>query len=211
MLKKILCAASIALLAAGSASASTIALQWSNSGSSGSSSFTRGWGFSTNTAINISSIGWFDFGNDGLATSHQVGIWNTSGELLMSGNVAAGTLDPLLAGFRYSSALTGTTMLMAGTYVVAGLSSSADDTWRYVDSSDVTMGSAITFLGDRTSNTEVFEYAGSQQGFDVGYFGANFQYDVANAVPEPSTLPLSAIGLAALGAAAYSRRRSKAV
>jgi hypothetical protein len=209
MSKKLLAFALAAVLGTGSAAASTIALQWSGSGTAGGSEQTRGWAFTSNQAINIASLGWFDYEGNGLVDSHQVGIWDASGNLQMSGTVGAGTGDPLLAGFRYTTALTGTTLLAAGTYVVAGLSTYDDDAWREVDPARVTMGSAITYLEDRTSESTMFEFAGETQGLDVGYFGANFEYDAAAAVPEPSVVSLSLLGLGMMGVAARKRRRAK--
>lgn len=210
MIKHILAAALVAALGTGSACASTIALQWSGSGSVGGSEQTRGWAFSTDRAIQVNALGWFDYEDNGLVDAHEVGIWDASGRLLLSGVVGAGTDDPLLAGFRYSGALTGTRMLAAGSYVVAGLSTYDDDAWREVDMASVTLGAGIRYLEDRTSDSPVFEYAGVTQGYDVGYFGANFQYDeVAAQVPEPSAMALSLFGLGMMGAAARRRRRGK--
>ena len=207
MIKKISAALLLSGFALANANAATIALQWSGTGSGGFSAHTRGWEFSSSASIDVTSLGWFDFANDGLADSHKVGVWDSLGNLLMTGTVAAGNADPLLAGFRYTSALSGTTTLAAGSYVVAGLSTNADQTWRNVSPAAVTTGPEISYIEDRTSGTSVFEYADFHQGFDVGYFGANFQY---NAVPEPAALPLSLLGLVLLGVATRARRRSKA-
>jgi len=208
MIKNILAAALVAALGMGSACASTIALQWSDSGSVGGSEQTRGWAFSTDRAIKVTSLGWFDYEGNGLVNAHEVGIWDANGTLLLSGVVDAGDADPLLAGFRYSSALGGTGLLAAGSYVVAGLSTYDDDAWRNVDMASVTLGAGITYLEDRTSETAAFEFAGVAQGYDVGYFGANFQYDeVAAEVPEPSAMALSLFGLGMMGLATRRRRR----
>ena len=209
MYKKIAAALIIAASAAASAHAGTVALTWSGSGSEGSSSRTRGWAFSSSTAIDITSLGWFDFQDDGLATSHQVGIWDFSGKLLLQGTVAAGTSDPLLSGFRFTDALGGTTRLAAGNYVVAGLSTSDDSSWRAVDPAFVTMGAHVSYIGDRTNSLEEFGYAGDYQGLDVGYFGANFQYELVSAVPEPASLALSLLGLGLLGTHLRTRRRAR--
>lgn len=210
MLNKLTAALLVTACALGNASAATIALQWSGTGSSGFSQQTRGWAFSSSADINVTSLGWFDYAGDGLFDSHLIGVWDSAGNLLMTGTVAAGAADPLLAGFRYTSALSGMTVLAAGSYVVAGLSTEPDRTWRLVDEAAVTMGPEITYIEDRTSGTMVFEYADFHQGFDVGYFGANFQYELATDVPEPAALPLSLLGLGLLAIATRARRRSRA-
>lgn len=208
MIKKWMVASLIAAATMGSASASTIALSWSGTGADGTSAYTRGWAFSSNAAINVTSLGWFDFDNDGLNASHQVGIWDMSGNLIISGTVAAGAADPLLSGFRYTNALSGATTLAAGDYVVAGLSSVSDVGWRYVDPAAVTMGAEISYIEDRSSGDTDFGYAWEYDGYQVGYFGANFQYDAVTDVPEPAALSLSLLGLGLLGCLHRSRRRT---
>ncbi len=50
----------------------------------------------------IDKLGVFDAGGDGLATPHQVGIWEIStGKLVVSATVPAGTAGELIDGFRY--------------------------------------------------------------------------------------------------------------
>src|SRR5262249_5274974 len=112
-------------LAAPGARADPIALTFTG-GTTSTSGTTRGWSFTTADSLTVTPLGWWDFGNDGLAASHQVGIWNTSGTLLMSATVASGTTDPLASGFRFDSALTGTTTLAPGTYVIGGKSEVSD-------------------------------------------------------------------------------------
>src|SRR5262249_58403989 len=110
---------------------------------------TRGWSFTTADSLTVTALGWWDFGNDGLAASHQVGIWNTSGTLLMSATVASGTTDPLASGFRFDSALTGTTTLAPGTYVIGGKSEVSDLVAFIVPAGNVTLAPGITFIQNR--------------------------------------------------------------
>ena len=53
-----------------------------------------GWEFDVTAAISVVNLGWFDDGS-GLSVSHPIGIFNTSGALLGSAEVAAG--DPLVS------------------------------------------------------------------------------------------------------------------
>jgi len=65
----------------------------------------QGLGVYIDQAISVTSLGWWDYDADGLAASHQVGIWNTAGTLLLSATVASGTADPLIDRFRFNSTL----------------------------------------------------------------------------------------------------------
>lgn len=49
----------------------------------------------------FSSLGFFDFGQDGLAASYQVGLWDSSQNLLASAIVTPSS--PLIGDFRYAS------------------------------------------------------------------------------------------------------------
>jgi hypothetical protein len=65
---------------------------------------TKGWSFynGPNNPIAITQLGIFDSGGDGLASSHQIGLWATDGTLLASAIVPAGLLAPLVDGYRYA-------------------------------------------------------------------------------------------------------------
>lgn len=84
------------------------------------------WSFSTANSITVTSLGWWDYQNDGLTESHQVVIWDMSGTQLISGTVAAGMIDPLISDFRFNSSLTGKTTLAPEAYVIGGLSTMHD-------------------------------------------------------------------------------------
>src|SRR5438477_11587207 len=99
--------AALMVLCPVNARADSIALTFSGGTPLGFFPSTNGWAFSTASAITVTSLGYWDFGSDGLATSHQVGIWDSAGTLLMSGTVAAGTADSLSNGFRFNSTISG--------------------------------------------------------------------------------------------------------
>jgi MYXO-CTERM domain-containing protein len=194
-------------------SATTIALEWSPSGSTGISRFTRGWAFETSMPLTITHLGWYDAELNGLAQSHPVGIWNDGGTLLISGTVAAGTTDPLDGRFRYTDELAGNQILPAGSYVIGGLSTSKDPGIRLIPLANLTAAAGITFLGDRTNSTKnLFSFPSESQDLRGGYFGPNFKADTVSFVSEPPTPGVpeptpAALSLLALAALATPRRR----
>ena len=91
------------------------------------SNFNVGWSFTVNSPIVVTSLGYFDGGSLGLNESHNVGIYTSTGTLLTSATVAAGTAEPLVAstgtqpanGFRYQAI--SAYILAPGSYSIAGL------------------------------------------------------------------------------------------
>ncbi|KPK47500.1 MAG: hypothetical protein AMK72_08365 [Planctomycetes bacterium SM23_25] len=61
---------------------------------------TVGWSFSVNSVVEVSSLGFFDSGLDGLREPHLVGIWDENQQLLASAEVRAGEHDPLVGKYR---------------------------------------------------------------------------------------------------------------
>src|SRR5262249_25328874 len=55
-----------------------------------------GYKFEVNAPITVTQLGYYDSGQDGLAESHAVGIYDLSQNLLVSGTVDAGTADELV-------------------------------------------------------------------------------------------------------------------
>jgi hypothetical protein len=87
---------------------------------------TLGYEFTPASAISVSALGFADLPSakvprvgDGLEQPQFVGLWSTSGVLLASATIPAGTAAPLIDGFRYSS-LPGSISLAAGrTYILS--------------------------------------------------------------------------------------------
>ncbi len=62
---------------------------------------TRGWSFTVSAPIVVEQLGFWDSSQDGLATSHGVGLWRGDGTLLTSATVPAGTGGTLVGTFRW--------------------------------------------------------------------------------------------------------------
>jgi hypothetical protein len=75
-----------------------------------------GWQFTVGSnPIEVTELGYQDFGSDGLVASHQVGIWRLSDESLI-GSVAvpSGTVGTLEGFFRYAALSSPLTLVSPG-------------------------------------------------------------------------------------------------
>jgi hypothetical protein len=75
--------------------------------------------FLVNTNTSVLAVGYYDDGNDGLGTSHDIAFWNDTTNTLVSGSeatVAAGTVDPLMNDFRYVNLSHSINLIAGDTY-----------------------------------------------------------------------------------------------
>lgn len=164
---------------------------------------TLGWEFTVNSTVNLTAFGFF---NDGgaISTSHQVGLWDTSGNLLTSGTVGPSASDTTIGLFDYST--TAPYTLQAGTtYVIGALLSSSDA--YYVDPSSIGPDPSISWVqGQYDTNGAAaltFPQTALDPAFGEGYafFGPSFE--VASlappGVPEPTSLIAVPVGMVMLG------------
>ena len=170
-----------------------------------------GWSFNLANTITVTSLGYFDADSDGLFEAHRVGIWDNNGSLLLESTVQAGTVDPLLDGFRYNSSLVGTPLLGPGDYVIGGLSPTPLGDPFLRNAGQMTEP-GITWTGTNLNFGGGFAEPLPYSGFDAGVFGPNFQFETASAVPEidtgSATLPLAFCIL--MGLLVCDRRRGTA-
>jgi hypothetical protein len=165
--------------------------------------FTLGWQFDLSQSITVTALGAFDDSQDGLAESHDVGIWNSAGNLMGMTTVSAGTVDPLVNQFRYSSV---SFTLGPGTYEIGALwLDGADNNTFQGDVTSFTTGTGVSFIqnsyiagGTLTDPTNTVDN-------EAAFFGPNFLYNTNNSTPEPGTLVLLGSGL--LGAVGVIRRK----
>jgi hypothetical protein len=91
----------------------------------------------------VSSLGFFDYLEDGLGESHTIGIFNSTGNLLTSAVVSSGMEKPLEDGFRYTD-IAPLTLNTGQSYTVAALFLTNADFIGYSDVEDTIVNSSIS-------------------------------------------------------------------
>ena len=155
-------------------------------------SYSLGWRFTANQNINVSALGFYDDLSDGLAASHEVGIFDVlTCQLIVSTTVTPS--DPITGFFRYRDVPTA--QLTAGRdYYIAGVTNGND---KYaVGVGTLNVDPAITFWGfaiygntQTTSSLLCPNGSAGQQGFR-GDFGPTFKIGTGQgATPSPTATP----------------------
>jgi hypothetical protein len=171
------------------------------------SPFVLGFEFTATRAITVSQLGVFDYAQDGLAVSHEVGLFDAAGQLLVSATVAAGTVDPLIAQFRYAD-ITPVTLVAGRDYRLGAVYASNNDPLVFPTTTVATgfvPDPAIAFVGSRSASGAALADPSTPGPGGPGYFGPNL---ILSTVPEPSTIVTTAIGVVCLGGYGWRRREA---
>jgi hypothetical protein len=152
---------------------------------------TYDYSFTLSSTVTVTNLGLFDKGNDGLAQSHAVTIWTSTGTQLVQATIPAGTGGTLINGFRYVSIAPFT--LTAGTYTIAGFYGAAGLQDSLATVGSITGASGVSYGGSRSAGC-----------FSNDYLGPNFQFTTPGVPDSGSTVSL--LGCALLGLAALRRK-----
>jgi hypothetical protein len=184
------------------------------------SQLSLGFTFTTNTDITVYSLGYYDYQGDGFATPHEVGIFDSLGNLLTSTTLSVGTVDALGGNdFRYQ-AITPITLGAGQTFTIAGTSDGTctdcvpnNDPWAY-GGPDELVGFVVSSAISIGLNAAVFNYQSDNilrdpldHFSDYQIYAVNF--NITSGVPEAATWAMMLLGFASIGFVAYRRAKKR--
>ncbi|MBK8817440.1 MAG: DUF4082 domain-containing protein [Methylococcaceae bacterium] len=176
----------------------------------GEANVTVGFKFTANKNLTVNALGFYDDSQNGLTTSHDVGIYDLNGTLLTATSIASGTGASLDGKFRYSG-ISSFNLISGQSYIIAGLATGEDGyTYGNVGSTiqGLTVDPAIGIspLASLFLYAPTFTFPTEHFGYDL-YPMVNFKFNPTSQVPIPAAFPLLGIGLAIIGG--LQRRFSK--
>lgn len=163
----------------------------------GGGSWTLGFAFTANSSLNITSLGVYDSGLDGLASNAEIGIWDEFGNLLVSTVVNAGTSGELDGYFRFKD-IPVFTINPNKLYVIGSYLNDTASSCNTNQGGSCIIDSNINIIEDRYASISAFGFANQTDSNTNGaWLGATFRYESVS-VPEPSTIVVFALGLLGL-------------
>lgn len=163
---------------------------------------TIGYQFDVTSTVTVYALGFFtnpNKGNNTLAESHEVGLWDPSGTLLATTIV---TDSDMLIGMDKWSSIAPQVLTPGDGYIVGGYTPVNGDEWAYGDYSQYT---GLTSAPGISNALGYYQYAGTftkpTGSYWQMYGGGNI---LTNAIPEPT--PFAALGIGALGLLIRRRR-----
>lgn len=181
------------------AQAQTAALDFATSSLSGTSTTsTRGFTFDITSSVTVTGLSVFDAGADGLAQSHDVGLWDSSGTLLASLTVPSGTAASLDSSGKFRYVLLGSpvTLPIATGYRVGAVTLLNTPDQQFFSQTGLATAPGVNYVNGAFINNGVasLTFPSSNASGFLGFSGGSFIVGSASA-PEPGTLALLALGM----------------
>jgi hypothetical protein len=186
----------------------------------------EGWAFDVSTPITVTGLAVFDYASDGFMQSHEAGLWNSDGTVLLA-SVTVTSSDPLTASSAlfggWRTAAIGPVVLGPGEYVVSanypntGDIATEDPFFALGAASNggtITTVPGVTWVETRFTHFPVTGFAYPDQvaapgtQFDRGFFGADIV--VATPLPRGGLAALGVLGVAGVGVGLRRGRRGGA-
>jgi MYXO-CTERM domain-containing protein len=175
---------------------------------------TVGWQFRTRLPIEVTHLGFYDLGGDGLERSHKVGIWDEDHNLLATAVVEAGADSSRRGRFRYAQ-LDTPILLPGGQNFVIGATIGGGDVypyshvnWDVLNSHDRVRVKQRSLEGVRDDDVLVPPLTFPTVNHPTGEaLAANFRFTPLAAIPGPSLPEPGIAGLAAIAGLGLLRRR----
>jgi hypothetical protein len=169
------------------------------------SQLSLGFRFTTNEALDVTSLGYYDDNQDGFVTSHEVGIFDENGALLISAVLGAGSTASLDGHYRYVP-VTPITLAANSSFVIAATTFGEADAYAYGIKDATIAGFVVDPRIDIASDAARFLYQNDntlrlptdQFGGYTIYGGPNFLLAAteSSTVPEPANFSITLAGVA---------------
>lgn len=165
-----------------------------------------GFMFTTNQAVSVTALGYFDENQDGFLTNHEVGIFDLNGTLLVSSLLSAGTSGMLEGHYRYNT-VNPTVLAAHSSFVIAATTFGYADGFAYGSRNSSISGFTVDSRISVADDASRFVYQcdnvlrNPDQMFGYTFYGGpNFLLAPAEAsnVPEPASFALGFVGIAGL-------------
>ncbi|MEP7703442.1 PEP-CTERM sorting domain-containing protein [Paraglaciecola sp. 25GB23A] len=169
--------------------------------------FTYGFQFTALDNITIDSLGFYDYGSNGLASTHRAGIWSLNGDLLTSVTITNdnSTLQGRIINngqFRFAQ-ISDFNILSAESYVFGVAIEQATDSW-FFGGENISLAPSLVNVestGSFKAGNFVFPSGNIGNRYHAGSFTARL-----TEVPEPSSIAIFALGLMGLASRRFMKK-----